>query len=44
MATVEKQNTVIHSGGCHCGKICFEVRAPAVLECIDCKYELFSII
>ncbi len=28
---------VMHQGGCHCGLIRFEVKAPAFLQCIDCK-------
>lgn len=28
---------VRHSGGCHCGRVQFEVWAPAVLKVIKCK-------
>ncbi len=28
---------VTHSGGCHCGRVRFEVRAPAALEVADCN-------
>jgi hypothetical protein len=28
---------VTHSGGCHCGRIRFEVRAPAPLRVSDCN-------
>jgi len=30
-------NLVTHTGGCHCGTVRFEVRAPAVLEVHDCN-------
>lgn len=26
-----------HSGGCHCGRVRFEVEAPAVIEATDCN-------
>jgi hypothetical protein len=26
----------LHRGGCHCGKVRFEVEAPPVLEVLDC--------
>ncbi len=29
--------TVTHRGGCHCGKVRFEVDAPAELEVLDCN-------
>jgi hypothetical protein len=28
---------VTHSGGCHCGRVRFEVLAPARIEVIDCN-------
>jgi len=28
---------VIHTGGCHCGRVRFEVRAPARLTVADCN-------
>ena len=28
---------VKHAGGCHCGRVRFEVRAPAKLEVADCN-------
>lgn len=28
---------VTHSGGCHCGRVRFEVDAPARLEVLDCN-------
>jgi hypothetical protein len=28
---------ITHSGGCHCGRVRFEVIAPAVLEVSDCN-------
>ena len=27
----------IHKGGCHCGRVRFEVDAPAVIEATDCN-------
>jgi hypothetical protein len=31
------QATVTHTGGCHCGRVRFEVDAPAKLEVADCN-------
>ena len=28
---------VVHSGGCHCGAVGFEVDAPALIEVLDCN-------
>jgi len=28
---------ITHSGGCHCGRVRFEVRAPAEIEVMDCN-------
>ena len=28
---------VVHRGGCHCGRVRFEVDAPAQLEVLDCN-------
>jgi len=28
---------IVHRGGCHCGAVRFEVRAPAVLEALECN-------
>ena len=28
---------VTHRGGCHCGRVCFEVDAPAEIEALDCN-------
>jgi hypothetical protein len=28
--------TIVHKGGCHCGRVRFEVDAPAHLEVLDC--------
>lgn len=28
---------VIHRGGCHCGRVRFEVQAPARLDVLDCN-------
>jgi hypothetical protein len=31
-----------HAGGCHCGKVRFEVDAPADLEVLDCNCSICS--
>ncbi len=31
---------VTHRGGCHCGRVRFEVRAPAAIEALDCNCSL----
>ena len=31
------QNVVVHCGGCHCGKVRFQVIAPAFLQCVECR-------
>ena len=31
------EKLVKHKGGCHCGKVRFEVMAPAILHVYDCK-------
>lgn len=28
---------IVHSGGCHCGRVRFEVEAPAALEVCECN-------
>ncbi|MGA9343432.1 MAG: GFA family protein [Rhodanobacteraceae bacterium] len=28
---------VTHRGGCHCGRVAFEVDAPAVIEALECN-------
>ena len=33
---------VKHSGGCHCGRVRFEVRAPARLQALDCNCSICS--
>ncbi len=32
-----QQGLVTHRGGCHCGRVRFEVEAPAVIEALDCN-------
>ncbi len=32
----------VHRGGCHCGAVRFEVRAPAELEVLDCNCSMCS--
>ena len=34
--------TVTHRGGCHCGRVRFEVRAPARSEVSDCNCSICS--
>jgi hypothetical protein len=36
------QPVVKHSGGCHCGRVRFEVTAPARLEVSDCNCSICS--
>lgn len=31
-----------HTGGCHCGRVRFEVRAPAALEVLECNCSICS--
>lgn len=31
------QGTRVHRGGCHCGRVRFEVDAPARIEALDCN-------
>jgi hypothetical protein len=31
-----------HTGGCHCGKVRFEVRAPALLQVTECNCSMCS--
>ena len=31
---------VLHRGGCHCGRVRFEVEAPATLDALDCNCTL----
>lgn len=33
---------VTHSGGCHCGRVRFEVRAPADVEVTECNCSMCS--
>ena len=33
---------VPHAGSCHCGRVTFEVRAPADLELLDCNCSMCS--
>lgn len=28
---------VVHRGGCHCGRVRFEVDAPSIVEALDCN-------
>ena len=30
-------NDIVHRGGCHCGRVRFEVDAPARIEVLDCN-------
>jgi hypothetical protein len=31
------QQMIVHRGGCHCGRVRFEVDAPAQLDALDCN-------
>jgi hypothetical protein len=33
---------MLHSGGCHCGRVRFEVTAPARIEVADCNCSICS--
>ena len=33
---------VVHRGGCHCGRVRFEVRAPARIDVLDCNCSICS--
>ena len=33
---------VVHTGGCHCGRVEFEVRAPADIEATQCNCSICS--
>jgi len=33
---------ITHSGGCHCGRVRFEVNAPAILDVSDCNCSICS--
>ena len=33
---------VLHTGGCHCGRVRFEVRAPTRLKVADCNCSICS--
>ena len=36
------ENLVTHGGGCHCGRVRYEVDAPAEIEALDCNCSLCS--
>lgn len=38
----ENSGLVIHTGGCHCGRVRFEVTAPAELRVSDCNCSICS--
>jgi hypothetical protein len=40
--TNQQQTMVTHKGGCHCGRVRFEVEAPAVLEVHSCNCSICS--
>lgn len=33
---------ITHKGGCHCGRVRFEVRAPATIEVLECNCSICS--
>ncbi|MGD1849672.1 MAG: GFA family protein [Cyanophyceae cyanobacterium] len=40
MESIDGRETVIHRGGCHCGRVRFEARGPQVLPTIQCNCSL----
>jgi hypothetical protein len=34
---IKTAQTVVHRGGCHCGRVRFELDAPAALDVLDCN-------
>jgi len=34
---------VVHSGGCHCGAVTFEVEAPAQIEALECNCSICAL-
>jgi hypothetical protein len=39
---MSEQALVTHRGGCHCGRVRFEVRAPARVDVADCNCSMCS--
>ena len=39
---MDPQALITHTGGCHCGRVRYEVRAPADLEVADCNCSICS--
>lgn len=39
---MSEQALITHRGGCHCGRVRFEVRAPAIAEVCDCNCSMCS--
>lgn len=37
MQPIDTPSLVTHRGGCHCGRVRFEVDAPAQVEALDCN-------
>lgn len=33
---------ITHTGGCHCGRVRFEVQAPAKLDVLECNCSICS--
>jgi hypothetical protein len=40
--TSQSQSWVNHFGGCHCGRVRFEVRAPAEIDATECNCSICS--
>ncbi|MCG9887217.1 MAG: GFA family protein [Cyanobacteria bacterium] len=40
MAIHSTESWVVHRGGCHCGRVRFEVDAPAAIAAVDCNCSL----
>ena len=39
---MSEESLVIHRGGCHCGRVRFEVLAPAALRVLECNCSICS--
>lgn len=37
MTACDNSEKVLHSGGCHCGAVRFEIRAPSSIDAVECN-------
>ena len=42
-AQLTRRGAVLHAGGCHCGRVRFEVAAPAELDVLDCNCSMCAL-